>query len=170
MPDERDGLPIDDDLELDLSGDGGGESAGDAKGNPAKKAPKAKGAGSGSAKTPSETELKRRIDEGLEEVIGVVRDFFGSDHVASAIEEDKKRMAEVLAAHAMKRARVATWVVRLFGKDSAVAAARAFGPTLRLVGGALRDRGAPRGPAGTDELEGWQDDQGVYHVGDRPDA
>jgi hypothetical protein len=163
-------LEIDVDDELDLSGDPPPKDETATKsGKPAPK-PKAKaggGGGGGGRPTASEAELRRRIDEGLDELVSVVRDFLGSDNVAAAIEDDKKRMAEVLAAHAIKRARVATWVVRLFGKDSALAGARAFGPTMRTIASGLRARRVHRGEQ-TDDLEAWQDENGVWHSGPRP--
>jgi hypothetical protein len=173
----RDDLDLDRDHELDLTGEEPPADEAPA-GKPAAGKAKSKSTSSGTTKgsggrTPSETDLKRRIDEGLDELVSVVRDFVGSDSVATAIEDDKKRMAEVLAAHAMKRAGVARWVVRLFGKDSALAGARAFGPTFRHVVGAVRDgrdeRRARR--AETDTLDTYYDEEtGEHRVGPRPSS
>jgi hypothetical protein len=112
---------------------------------------------------PGEAELRRRIDEGIDELVSVVRDFLGSETVADSIEADKKRMAETLAAHAIKRATIARWVVRLFGKDSALAAARAFGPTARAVGSSLANR-RRRVPPDDYPLEAEPTPEGVWTV------
>lgn len=82
---------------------------------------------------PSETELRKRIDDGLDEVVGVIAEWFGWPDVAEVMRADQQRMAEVLAARATRHKRVAAAVVLIFGKDSALAIARAFGPTLRAV-------------------------------------
>jgi hypothetical protein len=86
----------------------------------------------------TETDLKRRIEDGFDELATFARKNHW-DEVADAIKEDRTRMAEVLAYHAGKRERLAKLVLRVFGKGSLLAIARAFGPTLRTVGERFRN-------------------------------
>jgi hypothetical protein len=67
-------------------------------------------------------------------------------------------MAEVLAARATKHARLGAALTRIFGKDSALSFARAFGPTLRVAAarfGAWGERRAAEPPPPLVDGEGF---------------
>jgi len=114
--------------ELDLSGeDGPGEpgkakDAGKRSSSPAARSASPKGKA-------SEGDLKKRIADGLGEVVEMLG---GDSELGAAIAADANRMAEVLAAKAVKHETLARLLVRMVGKDSWLALARAFGPTSRV--------------------------------------
>jgi hypothetical protein len=103
-------------------------------------------------KQATEADLRKRIEEGLDEVIAFVGDRLEWDDVAATMRDDKKRMAEVLAARATKHARLGAALTRLFGKDSALSFARAFGPTLRALSSRLSAWRAERASGQPEEV------------------
>lgn len=76
-------------------------------------------------------DLKKSISEGLAEFSEWLK---GRDpELAAKVKDGAPQMAEFLAHHAAKRARVAKVVKFVFAKGGPFAALRAFGPTLRAV-------------------------------------
>ena len=137
--------------DLDLSGDDGLDA----------KPPKGTVKGGGD-KPPTEGELRRRIEEGLVEVVELVESQLRWPDVAEVMRADVKRMSEVLAVRAGRHERVGRIVVFVFGKDSILAAGRAFGPTLRAIGAHLpwrRERDEIDGEAEEETAEPWHDAQ-----------
>jgi hypothetical protein len=127
--------------ELDLTGADEHETEGEKPKRPSRSkttTTTSKTSKSGSGTKATEADLKRRIEDGLDELATFARKNHWSE-VADAIKEDRTRMAEVLAYHAGKRERLAKLVLRVFGKGSLLAIARAFGPTLRTVGERFRN-------------------------------
>jgi hypothetical protein len=105
---------------------------------------------SGAEKPPSETELRKLIEEGVNELAEWVADR-GLTGVADAMKADAKRMGNVLSVRSVRHEKVARVVLVVFGKDSIVAAARAFGPTIREFGAWLRGRREERASEGDPE-------------------
>jgi hypothetical protein len=81
----------------------------------------------------SETDLRRRIEDGIGEIVEFIERRLGDAELAAIIREDAPKMAEILARRAMRHQRLARVLTRLFGKDSLLAIVRAFGPTLRAL-------------------------------------
>ena len=117
---------------IDLSGDEQHAETGKEKA-----AGKSGGKGGRPTTPGTEADLRKRIADGLDELVELIGE---QTTIGAAVKADANRMAEVLAVHARKHALLGRLVVALFGKESAGAAVRAFGPTLRSAGHAWRER------------------------------
>lgn len=81
-------------------------------------------------------ELKGSISGGLNELAEWLEE--RDEELASTLRESAPRIAEFLAVHAAKRARVARGVKYVFAKGGPFAALRAFGPLVRDLRARLR--------------------------------
>jgi len=101
-------------------------------------------------------ELKGSISGGLNELAEWLDD--RDEELAGTLRESAPRIAEFLAVHAARRAKVARGVKYVFAKGGPFAALRAFGPLLRE----LRERVKARSPEEEEQPE--TDEQlGVEH-------
>lgn len=132
----------------DLDLEGGGEEAAEAE----KPKPKPRARSGRPPRENVSNELKGSISGGLNELAEWLDDRDGD--LAGTLRESAPRIAEFLAVHAARRAKVAKAVKYVFAKGGPFAALRAFGPLLRDLRERLKAHQAEEEPEPDGEAGG----------------